>query len=726
MSIERDILEQRIILFIEESVANGNGIPSDEQIEAFIEEELQNIEIKPSFSEVSATDLSWKAADRVTFNTRNRQIASDLQLLHRVFRSIFQRLIRQKSYWSKSIAQLDTRARALKNQLNTLLLYESGAEGFVGTITAMIGNGDAIDAAYSTELNQSHGSINARIDSEDTIYIAPDRVSYSAASDNVLSLAEKHGIENLVLADDSSWLVRAAAANRDRPVSLQINVLLSDGDPIEYSTLAFYANETLDGTSLLVMDSLDGTSYSRVVEPKIISSQTATHLVFAPRLARKVRIFIVKHTYDLFNGEQYIFDFSARQLILANVKYKKDNYTTIITKPLFYIDPSLTSGIEGYSNPSEAFHSITAGGVLREFNSVKLTASETLQDATSISYSIAFNQASASEDSSFPIDSSTQWRKISPANRANPIYPTHLVLSENSNLSVEARLSFDENGGTNKIGDTYKVFDSSGNTVSYTDSNKERYFLPNEYTGILDVQISRSSLSSIQYDKLRLLRNVGGRQLSDSINGYARGWFLGKDQLLHTQIEITSHRGFTVDLGEKPAIIDGKEIRQTHTLSPGIHTVAIYPENAEFYHGYSDSAPSNIDELKDIDSRYPHNHFLIFNGVPSNWPATKDAYQGADILCEQFMRYVDLPVFMRKISNDDKRFFTIESTDTVGYSAPILIKTGKNMASLKNANFILEMPVRGLTYYQARVKIELETKDQSVTPLVDSIQLSVI
>jgi len=214
---------------------------------------------------------------------------------------------------------------------------------------------------------------------------------------------------------------------------------------------------------------------------------------------------------------------------------------------------------------------------------------------------------------------------------------------------------------------------------------------------------------------LLIWRNVGERCSTNTVRDIPIGWRF-EDNYYTAVIKVDNANGYTIDLGQREAIIDEDiPVRGKVTIPYGIHTFRTHKDNWL----YVEPNATSLSDLILKDPLYPHNHKLLIEGYTYNSSYDDEKiYTGVDRYAAYLMKPVDLRLF--KTLNDDeygKYAVVTKLTDgSYSYNA-IVVKFDPSNDDYTNEKFIIDIPSYTEKWDSIQFIAVLETRDSSVSPM---------
>jgi hypothetical protein len=273
-----------------------------------------------------------------------------------------------------------------------------------------------------------------------------------------------------------------------------------------------------------------------------------------------------------------------------------------------------------------------------------------------------------------------------------------------------------------------------------TVNNNERIlnyqFKDTEYTG------SGGEAFSLDENRLVIFRNIGTKGLDPSnpdhiVRDVQRGWRF-EDPWYVCVVEIANPEGMTIDVGDKPIIVD--DIKYTGKIDnsvltgkygtkTGIHTIKVHKTNWR----YVVPNATTLDELRTLDPLYPYNHKLLIEGYDYDdaYPDTSiKIYTGVDLFAEMVMRKVSIFDMSNNVLTDDYKSYALDrdapNSHDLGNATPtrvIVLKTSLQQTDTENERFIIRFHRINQRKKYVRLKMELSTKDDKITPVAYGYKL---
>jgi hypothetical protein len=455
--------------------------------------------------------------------------------------------------------------------------------------------------------------------------------------------------------------------------------------------------------------------------------------------AKYLKFYFTKIGADSITDKTFIFEFGLKEIVLYNDIY------TIDTPEIFMSDVLM-------------FEETVASGELQHFNEVSLETCERIEVDTSIQYAIAVSENSI-------IDPETAiWHPISPKN--------HNTLDAASRLVFNELPSFETTSGEishlqpGEVFNTYQNFTETNYGTHYSliqidntdtifkeviENIYPRYNFMNSNDRILNYQIKLSANSlacgtgnplKLDEHNIVIYRNLGEKGLNLNletalVRGVSRGWAF-KEPYYSCIIYIAQEEGLTLYIGSQPMIVDNRSytgvvpatvLTGKTSLTSGLHTVKVHKNNWK----YVTIGATDIEELQSFDSLYPYNHKLLIEGYSydAGYPAEDEkVYIGTTLFAEYIMKKVSIYDLFHNVPVNGYRYYALEigehGTDAVDRDYFIVTKIDESNPDFQNEQFMVKLYGTNVNYTglrYLRLKAELETSNELVTPILDSYKV---
>ena len=165
----------------------------------------------------------------------------------------------------------------------------------------------------------------------------------------------------------------------------------------------------------------------------------------------------------------------------------------------------------------------------------------------------------------------------------------------------------------------------------------------------------------------------------------------------------------------------------------GIHTIKVHKNNWKEVELMNDT--KDLAELKIKDILYPYNHKLLIEGYnyDTTYPSTEEKiYKGADLFAETIMTQVSLFDLETNIAIDKYDVFAFDVDAPKSHTAPnsdndpttiMITKINEENPDFQNERFVLRFTLVNELRQYLRLRADLSTEDDKVTPALHSYKI---
>tara|TARA_R110002020_G_scaffold268819_3_gene484118 strand:- start:57769 stop:59877 length:2109 start_codon:yes stop_codon:yes gene_type:complete len=397
----------------------------------------------------------------------------------------------------------------------------------------------------------------------------------------------------------------------------------------------------------------------------------------------------------------------------------------LVSKPT--IDQTLSSGnfvwtigfnsIELYHSTYASEDNILASAVMRTgslsigenmdgtkngFNRVKLSACELIEKgSTDILYEVSTDN--------------TNWIPIGNSDRRNEGVPSVVTFGDERDVySINT-------------GDTYFVDRDTDKTFYIGDTAVYKSLAPltSLYSKTVNLYIPESHANQVDYNTIRLWRNVGVKGSSFTVRDNPAGWYFGTDDaIIKTDILVTNPHGLDIDFGPNGIYLNNTKQTNLVHIPFGAHSIKTNLSNyAEITGGLLES------ELATVDSLYPYNHKYLIEGYvyPEGDTDTETGvYKGVNLFAEKLVTYV--PVYRYNVTEElDLNIFTLDSQSSGELSGALQFFAMADISinDYENERFEINYLLKDQTFTKLYMRATLTTMDISKTPILKDYTLKV-
>lgn len=715
----------------------------DELTELFEARDYSTPVVSDGLDTISRLDHSSASTLKNTFDV----IQQDLQVLFAEMLKLGQATAEDVERWKIETDWLDRRLIDLQDRVENLLLLSQETDGGYHSILAdNFDNLFYIDQDITTaSIDIAQTSVQIAEDASITKRVFLDNVSptrdikfHIYNNQNFLGRQDASGtnISDPFRQDTRAWWT-TVYTNAPKPVACELTIKLGD-IAFDLTKISINIHAAIAGSDLHITPllSTDGETFTQLpIAYPLVSSKDKANFIFPKTSARFLKLLLVKDgPDDVGTGSQFIYHFGFKQISLFQETFGDASESTtpfiLISKPRY---------------------AIGADQLARDFKKCTLEACEDVPENTEIKYFIA-----ASNDSQVPLDETLRWIPIDPINRETTESPQVLTLGDFDEFiygdDEDLVISYDVDGTTYKNpNDAFDLASLLGDDIITEEivATEQRYELTGANNALLSLQLKEADTGSgtgvgfeLDLDNLLIFRNIGEQGIdynleTSHVRDCLRGWkFI--DPWYETTIQVTNPNGMTIDVGKERILIDGKAY--INKVGPsiltgrgdsqnGVHVVRVHKDNWVNVVLGADSVP----DLKRLDPLYPFNHKLLIEGYGygSNIQEHDKLYRGADIFAESLMKQVSVFDFYQNVSAINYRIFALDkdapNTHT-GNNLPtrvFLVKFDNGTTDFLNERFLLKLTKYNTLYKYLRLKAELRTEDDSVTPVLMGYKIKI-
>lgn len=698
-------IDTRLALFLEQNDLTSPTMDPDD------------LRVKPKSSSSSSL-----------YNDTNEVILDDLSILYRNMFLLSNQSMKTFDRWRSRITNLEAQLDNLGDRVQNLLIVTQDTEGFFNFVSDVFADTEKIDIPNSSmvvDLNREQVTIGPNDSGATRVnlnLIKPEDISFIVLTRKDLQAnAVAEGGEPInAFVDATKFWQNRLFMNKPGPVVVELKVKLGD-EPVKISRIsmklhAANTNSSVTITPLISNDNFNFTQLSTASFSQSVTNKAT--FTFPPTTAKYVKFILAKDGFDHLDGLLYVYEFGADEIAFYKEGFLPDSSNILFTKALSVKDTD---------------------GNLAKFSRVSLNVCELVpSDDSNIDYAVA-----ASNTIIDP--ASLNFVSIDPLERSNPINPTIVNFTDltefefgnTTSAGLWVKVSYDaDNADENLVNpgpsfalvaDPPTVTASGVGTGVTTTTSGIRYVLPTNSERILDYQFD-SGLDFKDND-IVIFRNLGLQGDNTNVRGVQAGWGFAEPNY-NTTIEVKNSSGIVIDFGDKNIIIDGVLTKGEVRITQGVHIVGVHKSN---FAAVASTATTE-DELKALDTLYPHNHKLLIEGYPYPSGFTGDQiYTGVDLFAEQRMRQVSPFDIFRSIPTNDYNKFALDldaqKEDSLGTakdpSRVIIVKTDASNPDFINERFVVRLKVNTstLSFTYIVLRADLTTNDPEVAPILDSYRI---
>jgi len=606
--------------------------------------------------------------------------------------------------WSAEAKRLSARAKGLEHKIDSLLLLNQDTSGFfsyVGDIFVDMNKIDIKETSAKVNIHENTVTLNTarsmKTDASRGAQIDLTKLNDSNVSFSILSkrpgtvyetLSDYNSLCKIFKTDNSTWEGRVSSGSSgDMVVELKVN--LDETFDLTKVSFRFLAPVGKSNSTASLQYSTDGYTWFLVnssAATKPLSKNMAW--TFPKTSIRWLKFIIRKAAPD--EGNDYIF--SASHIKLFGDVFDKKEPNLLVSKPL---------QVKDYQDK------------LVRFSLVSLDVCADNPKGTDIQYYISVGKENNT--------SWTSWIPIAPSDKEGVSYPKVVNV-----------------GGVNWKDNTTEVtkFDSSLLCTQLTrtfDEDIYSYKFMNNSFGVINTIIPVSNIEDADPvgNSVVVWRNICSKDNypdTKLVRGRQRGWGYDGGQY-SCYFEIMNSDGAIFNFGDKICIIDGQKVSGVVTINKGIHkfkTDAVNWFDIADNINNSSEVLSNETILEKVDPLYPYNHKLIIEGFPysNDFRGTK-VYSGTDISAEFYA--IKRSIFELERNSIDYSSFSVKNIGQ-GNTSALAVLSNFEVSNSDHVNELFIVKWRSgednnELYTSLKLKAELRTNDNSLTPVLQSYRL---
>lgn len=744
MSIENVYKDLILDQLIQDTIKAGE-VPDSLEIQEEFEALIATLDLtKPQFDQTQYYITPKEKASAGKFNNTFKNMRQDIRVLYKEMLELGNKSINSFERWHAEARVLEKRLLDLESHITDLLLLIQDTDGYFGFVQDNFTDTSLIDQSLTTtsvDIKNQIISLSKTGTSVTRLFlnnIDPINVTFKVRN-SVDFLSRIDGtntaLVNLFHQTSDIWWTQIQMSTQ-KPVVCELLIKLSDTS-VSLSRIDVDLHDSSQSSSMNItpLYSIDGFNFSQLptntYNQDIKSSGT---FQFSPIEATFIKFILVKQGSDPSNQQnKFVYEFGFKQISFYSESFSANTTQQLITNVLFVID--------SIGNPLE-------------FSKLTLDTCERIEVDTNINYFIT-----ASNNPNVPVDDNIVWHQITPLKRIDPINPVVLdlgdidlqTIGDDETLTISY---FGRNTNSDFINPSNSfnlLSQGSSNVINevVTTPILIRYSFVNSNDRILNYQIKDSNYigsgsgNALVIDDIDIIlfRNKGAKGFSDldstsKVRDIQKGWgFL--DPYYSTVIQILNPNGISIDVGDKAIIID--EVSYTNKIDnkilfgvsgtqTGIHHISVHKDN------WLSVEPNltTLSALKAADNLYPFNHKLLVEGYQydSSYPINSEKlYVGVDIFAEILMKQSSVFDLAHNIAQDNYNYYALDK-DTSGThnggnlpTTVFLLKVNDQNPDFQNEEFVLKFKVINQKYKYLRLKAELSTEDQGITPALTAYKI---
>lgn len=669
------------------------------------------------------------------FNKMQDSIFSDLQVLYTELFNITDTSMKYFDRWKAESIAIEKRISDLNARIDSLLLLSKDADNYTSYIEDNFSDANNIDNINSNiVLDPIKQRVFIPITGESPSRISLNTIAPTDVTFNILSTrhlvsraeAPNSALQYALTDDSRFWQTRVFTNNTTQPVTAELNIKLPSLQKISRISIDLHTGSATSPTQITPLLSSDGSNFLQLKTTEFIKSGLRNIVFTFPATeAQYIKFIMIKDSPDHSDDRFYVYEFGASDIAFFNEGYTKSKSFSFISK-----DWSLTEDTTGIKSSAKK------GSSDKAKTKVSLETCEEVPDKTRIDYYLAVDRTNTTIDVTA---SGLDWIALDPFNRDKRTKPTVVDLAKLTELSYsDVSLSYDVSGSTGFInpGTSFKVIyakDLTG-TLQSASGHDPRYNFINPEDRILNYQFDTSASTGVSIRDLRIWRNIGEVGSTTLVREQPIGWGFS-DPYYTSTIKIKNIDGKEIDFGDKPIVLDGSFVSGKQTITFGAHTIKVHKDNF-----LSVTASYNSEStLRDNDRLYPFNHRLLIEGYKygSSYPSSDPKiYTGVDIFAEYLMSSTKVFDFLNSLPSTNYSKYTLDddmgnifipsgATSSISTKV-ILLKVNTSLADFINEKFIVELDVTELPFTNLRLRADLSTEDEKISPVLTHYRLKLL
>lgn len=701
------VREQRAIQILEDSLLQwleDGRVPTTGELEQAYEEgkELYQDLTRSAIRQVSLPER-WAESSASGYNSILDAVEKDLDVLLKSLVQITELGIVTLSEWNSRGISLETRIASLRSRIESLVLLKSDTAGYVSFVEEGFLSLENISSDTTASVDTHVGEVTMNIDRTEgqgvtqgtqIDLISADVTFTPIERGNVKFYGRSAGshIAHIVTDKHRRWGVevnatrpqkRRTSSQSGKPIIGELKVNLTK--ETEVSKIVLIASDATAGIGSVITAqySTEGYTWSNVPCDSAVQSGTGNFVWrFAKTPMLWVKFIISKASPDATQAMETIYDFGFRQLKMYSEVFETPDDGVQVVSEL--MTPKL-------------------GGSDVTFGRTSLEVCDEVPSDTSIQYFLRAYDGAAY----------TSWIQVAPLGKANAGVPAVVDFAAPTEVSSE---------------DLTTIFDSTIDTealnimrIDGAGSFSYRFDGPNDTVANFYIDQSDSLLAD-----LVLLRNIGysaGKfpTVSDDleVGDVKCGWGLESDSSYYCVFRVQNPNGLKLDFGSSQAVLDGKVVSGSISISTGWHTFRTDRKN---WGSLSGTAPTTETELKALDPLYPWNHKYLIEGYdyPDGWSGAKP-YLGADEYAQYKATKIGRHTFVAKDLD-----FSVYATDVIsGPKTIVLLKFDSSRPNYENERVRFFCTRRFDSFEGVQVKAILRTDDMEKSPVLSYYRVRV-
>lgn len=775
MTIESTYRDIYISDYIKDRLSRGENVTAESVIDV-LTEELNEVALSvPQFiaSDHYATEHTSSSAS--DFQSTFLAIRQDLRVLYKeliALNSVNQRTFER---WDLEARNIEKKLVDLEERIENLLLLTQDTEGYHSILVDNFTDTTQVDIDHTTaEMDLASASVEMAIPSDSGVNtriflndLTVNKDVFFKVRTTVDLLSRVDAVSSAltdIFAQQSKTWWTSVNMKTQKPVTCELQVRLDPNSPVSISKIFMELHDSTESSPVYItpLYSTDNRNWVQLpTTTYTIEARTTAVFTFKQVEAQYVKFLLQKRGPDPSSATTHFsYQFGFKNIIFYQQSFDTETASVLVSEPLYVLNTS---------------------GAVKGFEKLTLETCEKVETDTDIKYYLT-----VSNDSTVPLDSDSEptdgtWIPVSPIQRVEQLYPYIVNIGDTIGTTIgdteeddtdDEILKVSYDGRISPTGDDeqsdfvnpaadFKLLykDPSSGAITSEDrsaSSVVRYNFINSNERILNYQIkdtdSGTSGTALEVDPsdFIIFRNVGKKgftplDVSSQVRDIQRGWKF-EDPYYSCVIEIENPEGITIDFGDKKVIIDdtvysnvvdntvltGKSgIIGNTDYNSGVHTVKVHKNN------WKEIAPglTTLASLKTADLLYPYNHKLLIEGYDygSTYPDTSEKiYKGVNLFAETVMTPVSVFDLTTNIPSDRYDLYALDKDAPNSHDSPdddndpttvILIKVDESNPDFQNERFVLRFTLINELRYYLRLKAELTTEDDQVTPALHSYKI---
>jgi len=666
------------------------------------------------------------------FNNTFNLVRLELQVLYTEMKRLTQVAINSYERWNIETSVLEKRLIDIEDRVENLLFITQDSTGYYNFVLDNFTDMSLVDSTLSDigfDLTTGTITLHSTDSSLQRVMLENLDITYDLSFkvrttvDFVTRIDTTNNNLDTIFSQDTSTWWTTIEMNTMKPVTTELTVRLDPNHPISISKIIMILHDSMQSGNMNItpLYSTDNTNWKKLpTESPSQQVRSKALFTFKEIETQWIKFILTKDGPDPgFNETRYNYQFGFESISFWRDSYPIDTAQSFYSIPLFVTDED---------------NKVTS------FQKLLLNACEIIETDTSIRYYLT-----TSNDPNVPVTSSTVWIPLDPQERIEKLYPFMITVGETTEFifgDTEDQISDSEIVGLSydatatilvNPAETFHLLHTdpiNGIQDTVTNASSQRYTFANPEDKILNYQLATDV--DINFETLKVFRNIGVKGLDATnpdhqVRGIQRGWnFL--DPWYSTIVDIQNPNGVTIDFGSNVLFVDDEKKKNNVLFPFGVHKVKIHKDN------WFPVEPqlSSLDELKKADSKYPFNHKLLIEGYDygdAYSDIEEKIYSGVDLFSELFLQKISKFDFFHNVAGNQYSYFAFDidapGTHTGGNvpTTVFLVKDDLANPDSQNERFMIKFHLRNQAKKYFRFRADLTTKDQTVTPVLQSYRV---